>query len=78
MSQMEEVMKALLKSSNHCGDSGGSVGQRGDGRMQAVNGLVDITIDDVVHYCLVLLLLRCAVEMITALSIIWPQDEADV
>ena len=49
MSQMEEVMKALLKSSNHCGDSGGSVGQRGDGRMQAVNGLVDITIDDVVH-----------------------------
>ena len=55
MSQMEEeVMKALLKSSNHCGGSDGSVGQRGSGRLQAVNGLVDITIH-VVHYCLVLL-----------------------
>ena len=44
MSQMEEVMKALLKSSNHCGGGDGSVGQRGSGRLQAVNGLVDITI----------------------------------
>ena len=44
MSLMEEVMKALLKSSNHCGGGDGSVGQRGSGRLQAVNGLVDITI----------------------------------
>ena len=52
MSQMEEVTKALLMSSDHCGGSDGSVGQRGGGRLQAVNGLADITIRCCALHCL--------------------------